>query len=70
MNKYYFTFGQDHTHSVNGYTYDKDVVCVIKAVDAETARDIMRDHFGLKWSFSYYLEPDMNYYPRGLKELN
>lgn len=31
MNKYYITFGQVHTHSVNGKTFDKDCIAEIQA---------------------------------------
>lgn len=36
MKKYYVTFGQVHTHSVNGKTFDKDCLAEI---EAETQRD-------------------------------
>jgi hypothetical protein len=70
MKQYYFTFGQAHAHSVNGYTYDKDVVCAIKAENEEEARNTMFEVFGDKWSFSYEEKPNMTFFPRGIKEFN
>ncbi|WP_394264982.1 hypothetical protein [Bergeyella zoohelcum] len=40
MKTYYFTFGQNHTHSFNGHTLDKD--CVVKITD-ENPREKMFD---------------------------
>lgn len=70
MKYYYFSFGQKHVHSVNGFTWDKDVICVIKADSEIIARNIMFDHFGENWGMCYYEKPTMNYFPRGLKSLN
>lgn len=62
----WFTFGQAHVHAVGGFTYDKDVVVKITAVDP---RAVMMRTFGRTWCMEYDAEPDMNYYPRGVKEL-
>ena len=69
MKGFYFTFGQIHVHSVDGFTYDKNVVVEIEAEDEGKARLIMADYFGLKWAFCYLEKPDMNYFPRGIKKL-
>lgn len=69
MKTYFFTFGQTHVHSVNGFTFDKDVVVQISAIDSNTARQKMFDHFGDKWAFEYINKPNMHYFPRGIKEL-
>ncbi len=45
MSKYYFTFGFGQEHE-NGYH-------IIEAEDSDTARDIMRHRFGMKWAFQY-----------------
>lgn len=66
MHTMWFTFGQTHTHSVNGITFDKD--CVVK-ITAEDPRKRMFSLFGNKWSMEYSNEPDMSYYPRGVFEL-
>lgn len=39
MNKFYFTFGQNHAHSVEGKTFDKDCVVEIEAESSGKARD-------------------------------
>ena len=69
MNKFYFTFGQAHAHSVGGFTYDKDVVVVIEAETSNDARQKMFAAFGRKWSMEYDQLPDMKFFPRGIKEL-
>jgi hypothetical protein len=70
MSKHYFTFGQDHAHAVNGFTFDKDVVAVIEAQDSSAARDRMFEVFGPKWAFQYDITPpDMSDFPRGFKEI-
>ena len=70
MTKFFFTFGQDHTHRYNGVTLDCDSVVQINALDEGKARERMVDAFGMKWGFSYS-EERMNeslkkYYPRGV----
>ena len=66
MKKYYFTFGQSHTHSFNGMTLDKDIVMEIEAKDSNSAREIMFGFFGDKWSMQYNEKPNMDYFPRGI----
>ncbi len=39
MANYIITFGQEHTHSVNGITLDKDCVAVIEAPEHSSAHD-------------------------------
>lgn len=63
MTTSYFTFGQGHVHSVNGCTFDKDIVVKITAEDP---RQVMFDTFGRKWSHEYTELPDMRWYPRGV----
>jgi hypothetical protein len=43
----YFTFGYDHAHSIDGRTYDRDVVVCVTSPDP---RATMLDMFGRKWS--------------------
>ncbi len=69
MTTQYFTFGQDHVHSVSGFTYDKDVIVKITADDP---RQIMFDTFGPKWSMQYNeneLDDLLRWFPRGVKEI-
>lgn len=68
MKTAYFTFGFGHVHSINDFTYDKDVLVKITADDP---RQVMFDTFGPKWAMQYdsldELKPE--YYPRGVKEI-
>lgn len=66
MKTAYFSFGFGHTHSVGGFTYDKDIL--VKITDDDPRR-VMFDTFGPKWSMQYDEPPDSQYYPRGIKEL-
>ncbi len=65
MKTFYITFGQIHTHSVNGKTFDKDCVAGIKAetrMDAhEKAMVIFKGVF-----HQVNTEPHLEYYPRGI----
>jgi len=70
MREYYITFGQIHTHSINGKTLDKDTVAVIKAENKEQAREIAFKFLGRTWCFVYEEIPDMSYFPRGLININ
>jgi len=67
--KTYITFGQDHTHRVNGVTLDCDCVAVILSGGRERAFEL----FGPKFCFSYdedkFDHSDMQYYPRGFIEV-
>lgn len=66
MKRAYFTFGQNHVHSVNGVTFDKD--CVV-CIDSFDPRQTMFETFGTKWAMQYDEMPDMRLYPRGVFEL-
>ena len=68
---YYVTFGQVHTHSVDGKTFDRDCVAVVRASDYGEARKIAFKTFGAKWAFIYEEVPDVKkFYGRGLMALN
>jgi hypothetical protein len=68
--KFYFTFGQSHSHLIKGFTYDKDLVVEIEAESKSEARNIMFRFFRDKWAFLYDELPDMSLFPRGIKKLN
>jgi len=62
----WFTFGQNHVHSISGFTFDKDVVvCITAQEPRRTAFDL----FGDQWSMHYDDCPDLSLYPRGVKHL-
>jgi len=74
MQKTYVTFGQDHTHRINGTTIDKDCVAVIVSEDAKEGRKIAFELFGPKFSFEYpekyWNDEKLSYFPRGLVRVN
>lgn len=64
--KTYVTFGQAHTHSINGRTFDKDCVALIEAPTQEEGRQKAWDLFSRKFCFTYFDQPpDMRYFHRG-----
>ena len=69
MKKTYVTFGQTHTHSVNGITLDKNTVAVLSAENREHGRQKAFDYFGAKFCFEYFddqwNDDDIKYYPAG-----
>ena len=70
MPKTYVTFGQNHVHSVNGNTFDKDTVAVIEAEDRPKGRAEAWKLFGDKFFTTYYEDEwdseKMSYFPKGL----
>lgn len=69
MGKFYITFGQIHTHSVNGKTFDKDCLAEIEAETKEEAhKQAMETFDGV---FHQTLSVDearkaLHYFPRGM----
>ena len=69
--KIYITFGQVHTHRVNGRTFDTDCIAEIECEDYEDGRDKAFNYFGGEFQFSYdksdISQPGfMKYFPRGI----
>lgn len=71
--KVYITFGQIHTHRVNGTTFDCDSVAVIHAENKLEGRKKAFEFFGDKWHESYteeiWKDSLLEYFPRGLIEV-
>lgn len=69
MKKHYVTFGQDHTHRVNGQTIDRDCVVVFDAENYIEGRTKAFILFGNKFFSDYHDmewdETKLHYYPRG-----
>ena len=66
----YFTFGQGHTHVLNGTVYDKD--CVVK-ITSLNPRIKMLELFGTVWAMEYDSSPVRKnplLYPRGIFDLS
>jgi hypothetical protein len=64
----YVTFGQQHTHRINGHTLDCNCVAL---VDGD--RERVFELFGPKFCFEYpeaeFDKAYMKYYPRGVIEI-
>lgn len=63
----WFTFGQGHIHKRDNFFYDKDVVVKITA---RCPREEMMRLFGREWAFEYSKQPNLIYFPRGVKEFD
>lgn len=74
MAKHYVTFGQGHTHRVNGKTFDCDTVAVYEAENRKEGRDKAFEYFGPKFCMEYHgsewNEKHLHYFPKGYVELN
>lgn len=54
MNKYYFTLGQAHSHTLpNGTKWDRHGLVQVNARTETQARELIVAKFGLKWCTSY-----------------
>ena len=72
--KTYVTFGQVHTHHLNGKTFDKDCVAVIDCRDAKEGRELAFLFFGAKFCMEYpeqyWEDSTIKFFPRGYIEVN
>lgn len=71
LKDYYISFGQVHTHSVNGITFDKDCLALISAESEQKAREKAFEYFGPMWFTSYDAtklteEEVKRFFPRGI----
>jgi len=70
MPKHYVTFGQVHTHRVNGHTLDCDSVACYEAENYGTGRTKAFELFGDKFFTDYhdtqFNMEDLEYFPRGI----
>ena len=73
MAKHYVTFGQIHTHSIDGKTLDKDTVAIFEAEDQEKGRALAFEIFGDKFCFEYHEDrwdpENMMFFPKGYVEI-
>ncbi len=65
MTKTYITFGQVHTHRVNGKTFDCDCVAVVNLPEEE-ARKVFWPKFHNSYTEETWDPESLEYYPRGL----
>ncbi len=75
MAKHYVTFGQVHTHRVDGKTLDCDTVAVYNSKNYKEGREKAFLHFGDKFFTSYQDEQwkendQLKYFPKGYIYLN
>ena len=72
--KLYISFGQIHTHSVNGKTFDKDCLAAITCDGWADGRAKAFYYFGNKFGTSYdesqIDDKLLSYYPRGIINVN
>lgn len=70
----YVTFGQLHTHSVNGKTFDKDCVAVINSSSPQEGRELAFLFFGagfcMEYPEQYWGDSTIKFFPRGYIEVN
>lgn len=67
--KFYISFGQNHTHRINGHTYDCDSLMLVEALSEVEARLHVINLIGRKWAFMYPegdLTETLPYFPRGV----
>lgn len=70
MKNHYVTFGQVHTHRINGKTLDRDTVAVFQSESAGEGRKKAFELFGDKFFTDYHGEQwkdsNLSYFPKGL----
>ena len=70
MPKHYVTFGQIHTHRVNGITLDCDTVACYEAEDAQDGRNKAFKYFDGKFFTDYhdtqFNMEDLEFFPKGI----
>lgn len=67
--KIYVSFGQIHVHSVNGKTFDKNVLAEISCSSMEEGRDKAFEYFGDKFGTTYDEKSalsNLHYFPNGI----
>jgi len=70
MPRHYVTFGQGHTHRVNGYTLDCNSVASFEAKDYSNGREKAVEYFGDKFFTDYHDKAfnmtNLHWWPRGI----
>jgi hypothetical protein len=70
VNNFYVSFGQTHTHNINGTILNRDCVLRIYAESSYKARNIAFALFDGKFSILYKEKPNMKLFPRGIIDIN
>ena len=73
MAKHFVTFGQIHTHRINGITLDCDCVAEYEASNYEEGREKAFELFGTKFFTDYHGKfpiEDLQYFPRGIIKID
>lgn len=74
MPRHYVTFGQQHTHRINGITLDCDSVASYEATDARDGINKAFEYFGGDFFTDYHAESfnmeDLKYFPRGIVNID
>lgn len=64
--KCYISFGQIHVHSIGGKTLDKDCIAEIEADNERDGHEKAMKMFNKKFHNCTESPPDMDFYPRGI----
>jgi len=64
--KFYISFGQVHTHSINGITIDKDCIVELESETKRGAHEKAMEIFDGVFHNVYEKLPNMDYFPRGV----
>jgi len=71
---HYVTFGQIHTHRVNGKTLDCDTVARFQAKNAQEGRTKAVDYFGGMFFTDYHdiqwNDEKLEYFPKGIIDID
>lgn len=71
--KHFVTMGQEHVHSIDGMTIDKDTVVRFDVATVGGGRRKAFDYFGQRFSMEYsekeWNEDYMDHYPGGYVDL-
>lgn len=67
--KFYISFGQIHTHLINGHTIDKDCLVELEATTRKAAHEMAMSLFNGVFHNVYDKLPNMSYFPRGVIKL-
>lgn len=67
--KTYVTFGQRHTHRINGKTFDCDCIAIVNG-DRDKVLEIFGPNFCFEYSEENWDSSLIKYFPRGYIEVN
>ena len=69
MMKTYVTFGQDHNHTIDGETFNKDCVAIVDG-NRDKVFEIFGNQFCFEYPEQYWNDSKMVYFRQGYKKVN